>query len=629
MALSNLGFEDDDPAFTGVPENWTLALVATATEGAGYADGSPAAEGLDPTEDFGGGWSTNEDYVFAYADPQDPSELLSAIYDSALPKPESIEDFEEGWSTNQAYSFTMGSVAQASFDGNVFVNATVAEPYTTLLLLDDQRMTTDLGGIALSDGIAAVRAQNLGSGGAFVWAALEGSQRVRVTVDALVPAVDTELQGVSTLTIARNLFNSNFQTAHSVDCCEIIASDLRFFGQLLGTNGLIGLENLDGGVVVSGNSEQYDLFNGATLFVTVDGAGSQTITFLTADFANITLATAQEVIDVLNRDLAGNVQAVFNGAGPSFFIGIQTTSTGQANPSSIQVTGGTANSGGVNRLNFPTSIRESPVQRMGLVPSNVAGTGNVGDLSSIFAAELAAIINGSAAIQAVGGFAQAVSVPGLGTTLQIGTLTTDGTGTIEPEASPVGTAVGFSAGVPVGPTGGVAELLEDFEEQWSSNQSYSFTMGSTTAALYDSGTPESIEDFEEEWDSNESYSFTMGGTSAATFDTGPAGTPEDVEDFEEVLEPFAVTADPVTDELLKTTHGLSNTQVVQLSNTNGTLPAGLSPNTDYFVVSATASTFKLSATSGGPAIDITDAGTGTHIVKPDPSVFWTLAMVTL
>ncbi len=628
MALSNLGFEDDDPAFVGVPEFWTLAVTGTAAEAAGYADGSPAAEGLDPTEDFGGGWSTNQDYVFAYADPQDPGELESAIYDGALPKPESVEDFEEGWSLNQAYSFTMGSVAQASFDGNIFVDGTVAEPYTTLNLLDDQRMTTDLGGIALSDGIAAVRAEHLASGGTYNFPVIEGDQRVQVTVDVLAP-VTTDLQGASTSIIARNLLNSDFQAAHSVDSCEDIIGQLRFFGQLLGTNGLIGLDNVDGGTSISGNSQLYDLFDGATLTVEVNGAGVQTITFNTEDFANILLATAQEVVDVINAQIAGAAEAFLSGAGPSFFVGIRTTALGLSNPSDIRVTGGTGNTGGVQRLQFGTTIRESPVQRMGLVPSNVAGTGNVGDLTSILAAELAAIINGSAAIQAIGGAAVAANVPGLGITLRILTNTTDGTGTIEPEASAVGTAVGFTAGVPVGPTGGVGELLEDFEDLWSSNESYSFTMGATTAASYDSGTPQDVEDFEEEWKSNGTYSFTMGGTTAAVYDTGPGGATEAVEDFEEVKEPFAVTADPVTDEVLKTTHGLSNGQVVQFSNTNGTLPAGLGPDTDYFVVSAAASTFKVSATSGGAAIDITDAGTGTHIVKPDPSVFWTLAMVTL
>lgn len=52
--------------------------------------------------------------------------------------------------------------------------------------------------------------------------------------------------------------------------------------------------------------------------------------------------------------------------------------------------------------------------------------------------------------------------------------------------------------------------------------------------------------------------------------------------------------------------------------TTTTLPAGLALNTDYFVrdMNRTAGTFKVSATLGGSAVDITDTGTGTHTVTP-------------
>jgi hypothetical protein len=43
-----------------------------------------------------------------------------------------------------------------------------------------------------------------------------------------------------------------------------------------------------------------------------------------------------------------------------------------------------------------------------------------------------------------------------------------------------------------------------------------------------------------------------------------------------------------------------------------TLPAGLAVDTLYYIRDATANTFKLAATSGGDAIDITGTGTGTH-----------------
>jgi hypothetical protein len=65
-------------------------------------------------------------------------------------------------------------------------------------------------------------------------------------------------------------------------------------------------------------------------------------------------------------------------------------------------------------------------------------------------------------------------------------------------------------------------------------------------------------------------------------------------------------------------HGFQNGDQIQLT-TSGTLPTGLSVDTLYFVVSASATTFKLSLTSGGTAIDITAAsGGGTHYVSTVP-----------
>eukprot|EP00913_Durusdinium_trenchii_P028459 g26687.t1 len=74
----------------------------------------------------------------------------------------------------------------------------------------------------------------------------------------------------------------------------------------------------------------------------------------------------------------------------------------------------------------------------------------------------------------------------------------------------------------------------------------------------------------------------------------------------------AFTADAGTDVCTTSSaHGLSDTDAVLLT-TSDTLPAGLSVDTVYFIRDKTSTTFKLAATSGGSAIDITDAGTGTH-----------------
>ncbi|MBK7380773.1 MAG: hypothetical protein IPJ03_17585 [Ignavibacteriales bacterium] len=48
--------------------------------------------------------------------------------------------------------------------------------------------------------------------------------------------------------------------------------------------------------------------------------------------------------------------------------------------------------------------------------------------------------------------------------------------------------------------------------------------------------------------------------------------------------------------------------------TTATLPAGLSTGTNYYVTPVSASTFKVSTSYDGAAVNITDAGTGTHTV---------------
>ncbi len=84
--------------------------------------------------------------------------------------------------------------------------------------------------------------------------------------------------------------------------------------------------------------------------------------------------------------------------------------------------------------------------------------------------------------------------------------------------------------------------------------------------------------------------------------------------------PFTAVAG--TDVLTWSGHTPTDGERVRLSNSGGALPAGLSTLTDYFVIEADGSTCKLSTTSGGSKVDITDAGTGTHFVGvvPEPIV---------
>jgi len=67
-----------------------------------------------------------------------------------------------------------------------------------------------------------------------------------------------------------------------------------------------------------------------------------------------------------------------------------------------------------------------------------------------------------------------------------------------------------------------------------------------------------------------------------------------------------------SDLITKTAHGLVNGQQTRF-DTDGVLPVGLASGTTYFVVEATANTYKVSLTDGGAAVDITSAaGGGNH-----------------
>src|ERR1043165_8490898 len=75
----------------------------------------------------------------------------------------------------------------------------------------------------------------------------------------------------------------------------------------------------------------------------------------------------------------------------------------------------------------------------------------------------------------------------------------------------------------------------------------------------------------------------------------------------------AFTATAATDLLATTGHGLTTDTPIRFFTT-GTLPGGLATATTYYVIASglTADVFKVSATQGGSAVDITSTGTGTH-----------------
>ena len=79
---------------------------------------------------------------------------------------------------------------------------------------------------------------------------------------------------------------------------------------------------------------------------------------------------------------------------------------------------------------------------------------------------------------------------------------------------------------------------------------------------------------------------------------------------------YIFTADSGTDVLTTTTaNSFVNGQIVQVYTAAGTLPSPLVAATDYFVRDVSGYTLKLAATSGGSAIDLTTAGSGTLNIR--------------
>ncbi len=70
-----------------------------------------------------------------------------------------------------------------------------------------------------------------------------------------------------------------------------------------------------------------------------------------------------------------------------------------------------------------------------------------------------------------------------------------------------------------------------------------------------------------------------------------------------------ISANASTDVITSNAHGLVDTQIIRFAGSD--LPAGLSASTNYYVRDKTTNTFKVAASSGGTAIDITDPGSGT------------------
>lgn len=94
---------------------------------------------------------------------------------------------------------------------------------------------------------------------------------------------------------------------------------------------------------------------------------------------------------------------------------------------------------------------------------------------------------------------------------------------------------------------------------------------------------------------------------------------------------FSVDTTLSNDTLFSVAHGLADGDRVQLFNVfSEALPTGLAEGTLYFVVSSATNTFKVSATSGGAAVDITAVGGGEgYFQKVIPEVFGAQGQITV
>lgn len=167
------------------------------------------------------------------------------------------------------------------------------------------------------------------------------------------------------------------------------------------------------------------------------------------------------------------------------------------------------------------------------------------------------------------------------------------------------TIAGGTAAEFVGPSGTITE--DGFEQDWSNTPYLTTVTGSTFTDNLNTG-----------W-GNTSYLTTISGGTVALFEGAVA-----YEDFDPLQGDILFVVSPSTpNTLVSVGHGLTSNQRVTVLTT-GIYPDGLAKNVIYYVIAATADTFRLSSIAGpGASVTISDYGTGDHTIHVDPAEFWT------
>ena len=93
--------------------------------------------------------------------------------------------------------------------------------------------------------------------------------------------------------------------------------------------------------------------------------------------------------------------------------------------------------------------------------------------------------------------------------------------------------------------------------------------------------------------------------------------------------PFTTDKGSDVNQLDAVAHTYSNSDLLQVWNTGGDLPDGLSDYTNYYVVNATTDAFELSLTSGGAPVTLVIDGTGTQFAGliPEPLISAMLLLI--
>lgn len=197
--------------------------------------------------------------------------------------------------------------------------------------------------------------------------------RVVHYTDPTIPATKTSVKGSGTLQTGLVAPGEASHTGTNTETFDLEPGDT-FIGDVEAGGNQIATVAAVAASEENGADETFDFSaGGETLTVKINQGSVQTVTFQTSMFGTPAAGTAEEVAQAINAQLVG-ARATVTSAGVRVTIESDRRGTG----SYVEITGGTANSGGLPLLGFPTA--------------EIQGTGNVGDVDAVTAAEIAAMI---------------------------------------------------------------------------------------------------------------------------------------------------------------------------------------------------------------------------------------------